>query len=293
MAWHLDPGDTIVRRELHDRYGGGRQGGMSPSAQSPNVMLFTDPKSGEQHGYYDGWASDGVFEYTGEGQHGDQQMTAGNKSLLNHRKAGRNVRLFTGTGGPIVYEGEFEVDPVQPFVERSVHSTGGGPDRRVFVFRLRPVAPSPPTTGATDGATSVPIAQQNVETWTASAVPATRASAVEAELVRRYQRFLESKGDTVVRRRYVTPDGYLFNDVFNESRNQLIEAKGTSGRSDVRMAIGQLLDYSKKETTSPSLGVLLPQLPSLDVVDLLEDLKIAVIRPDGRRFSDTAGGSFT
>jgi hypothetical protein len=293
MTWDLEPGDRIVRKALHDRYGGGRQGGMSPSRQSPNLMLFTDPASGQQHGYYDGWATDGVFEYTGEGQRGDQQMTAGNKALLEHREDGRTVRLFTGTGGTILYEGEFEVDPARPFEERSVHSSGGGPDRRVFVFRLRPASDLTQLPAPSEGVASVPIAQQNVETWTTSPASATKASAVESDLVRGYQRHLESKGHTVLRRRYPSPRGYLYNDVFNQTRGQLIEAKGSSSRADVRMAIGQLLDYQNLDDGARPLGVLLPESPDPDVVGLLTTLGIAVICREGRGFVDNVGGAFT
>jgi hypothetical protein len=50
MNWDVEPGTTVVRKHLHDRFGGGRQGGMSPSRLSPNIFLFTDPASGEIHG---------------------------------------------------------------------------------------------------------------------------------------------------------------------------------------------------------------------------------------------------
>jgi hypothetical protein len=62
--WNLKPGDQIRRTELHRQFGGSGQGGISPSAKSPNVLIFTDPKTGVQHGYYDGWKDDGLFHYT-------------------------------------------------------------------------------------------------------------------------------------------------------------------------------------------------------------------------------------
>lgn len=62
--WSLKPGDTIRRKELHNLFGGGRQSGISPSRKSPNVLIFSDPGSGVQHGYIDEW-EDGVLLYTG------------------------------------------------------------------------------------------------------------------------------------------------------------------------------------------------------------------------------------
>jgi hypothetical protein len=61
----LSPGEAIRRVDLHAAYGGGRQGGIAPSARTPNVLIFSDPASGEQHGYFDGWHDDG-FSITQE-----------------------------------------------------------------------------------------------------------------------------------------------------------------------------------------------------------------------------------
>lgn len=42
-------GHVYRRRDLHDRYGGQRQGGISTPSQYPIILLFTG-ESGEQHG---------------------------------------------------------------------------------------------------------------------------------------------------------------------------------------------------------------------------------------------------
>jgi len=138
-AWKYKPGDVVVRTDLHNDYGGGRQGGISPSRQTPNVLLFTDPATGQQHGYYDGWDDDGCFHYTGEGQSGDQQMTRGNRALLDHQTSGRAIRLFKGTGGPIVYLGEFCVANDPAWYTTDAPATGDPEPRKVIVFRLQPV----------------------------------------------------------------------------------------------------------------------------------------------------------
>lgn len=135
--WALQPGDTILRKELHRRYGGGGQGGIEPSAKTPNVFIFSDPKAGEQYGYvYDRW-QDGVFHFTGEGQVGDQEMNFGNRAILEHQKRGRALRVFSGTRGIVTYQGEFEL-AAQPYYKADA---GGidGKSRKVIVFRLIPV----------------------------------------------------------------------------------------------------------------------------------------------------------
>ena len=82
--------------DLHDRFGGNRQGGMCPCAKFPLMFIFTGP-DGEQHGYEDKFIDDGAFLYTGEGQVGDMSFSNGNLALRDHRKDGRHVLLFRKT----------------------------------------------------------------------------------------------------------------------------------------------------------------------------------------------------
>ena len=112
--WDISPGSEIRRVELHDRYGGGRQGGISPSRQSPNVLIFSDLAVGEQHGYLDRWVGE-EFHYVGQGQYGDQVMKGGNAAILKHKAEGRALRVFWGVGGTVQYAGEFELSEPDPW----------------------------------------------------------------------------------------------------------------------------------------------------------------------------------
>jgi len=49
--------------EIHGRYGGSRQSGISPSKDHPLIFIFTG-QTGKQYGYQDDWTDDGVFLYT-------------------------------------------------------------------------------------------------------------------------------------------------------------------------------------------------------------------------------------
>src|SRR5690242_4952133 len=60
--WDIEVGDELRRREVHDRFGGGRMSGISPSRMSDNVLLFSGP-AGEQFGYLDHENPDGTFTY--------------------------------------------------------------------------------------------------------------------------------------------------------------------------------------------------------------------------------------
>jgi hypothetical protein len=136
----LKPGDRLPRREVHARYGGRQQGGIGPSSKTPVVLFFTDPETGRKHGYYDGWDNDGLFNYVGEGQTGDQRLVQGNKSILNHAADGRTLEGFLATGTTVTYLGEFRL--IDHYFT-DAHETGSDVMRQVVVFRMRPLQPAP------------------------------------------------------------------------------------------------------------------------------------------------------
>ncbi len=85
------------RRDIHDPYGGQRQGGISTPTAAPFVFLFTGT-TGEQYGYHDGWDDNGVFIYTGEGQTGDMEFIRGNRAIRDHVQNGKDLLLFQSLG---------------------------------------------------------------------------------------------------------------------------------------------------------------------------------------------------
>jgi hypothetical protein len=82
MLEGLKPGDRLLRREVHERFGGRQQGGIGPSRIAPVVLFFTDPVTGQRHGYYDGFDDEGLYNFVGEGQFGDQRLVQGNRAIL-------------------------------------------------------------------------------------------------------------------------------------------------------------------------------------------------------------------
>lgn len=87
------PKQLYKRSEIHNRYGGNRQGGIAPSAKFPYIFIFSG-KSGAQYGYKDGWDNPNIFSYTGEGQKGDMRFIKGNLALREHLNNGKRVFLF-------------------------------------------------------------------------------------------------------------------------------------------------------------------------------------------------------
>ena len=72
---------------------------------------------------------------------------------------------------------------------------------------------------------------------------------------------------------------------FRETRN-LIEAKSSSRREHIRMAVRQLLDYAfqgRKKLGDSNKAILLPKKPNPAAVKWLEPLKIKIIWRDGAR----------
>jgi 5-methylcytosine-specific restriction protein A len=120
------------RRDIHQRYGGQQQGGISTPADVAAVFLFTG-ESGEQYGYHDGLQSNGLFWYTGEGQAGDMQMVRGNLAIKDAEANGKTLHLFEQVSkGFVRYQGE------ATYVghHEALAPDKDGKKRRVIVFEL-------------------------------------------------------------------------------------------------------------------------------------------------------------
>jgi len=132
------------QRDIHQVFGGQERGGIATPDGVPFVFLSTG-ETGEQFSYTDGWRSDGVFAYTGEGQQGDMTFVRGNKAIRDHLIDGRDLLLFEAsrTNGLYRYRGCFAFagwDMVDA-------PDRDGQQRKAIVFELVPVAevePAPP-----------------------------------------------------------------------------------------------------------------------------------------------------
>jgi len=99
---------VYARRDIHARYGGQPQGGISTPRRHPVVFLFTG-EAGEAHGYEDGWFGDGVFQYSGQGQVGNMKFDRGNLAIRDHALTGKDLHLFEMIGkGQVRYLGQME-----------------------------------------------------------------------------------------------------------------------------------------------------------------------------------------
>lgn len=325
IPWEEEVGAVLTRQQRMNKYGGGKQGGIEPSATSDNVFIYSDPSKAVENGYnFDGWDPDGeIFMYTGDGPSGDQRLIGGNKSLHDHRQAGKAVRLFIADGvvpgkrtKTHVYLGEFELDEHLPYTrERSAGADGI--DREVYVWRLRPVGADylrrdhdvsdlaredpdqaeaenvdvdDPEAAQQGSSVTVPLEQSSGDSFEVSATAARTAVKREDSLVKRYRKHLEAQQHTVARRK-IKPAGQLvslFTDVYDLTAGELYEAKGTARRDDVRMAIGQLFDYRRRMPAGTTLTVLLPGRPSDDVLDLIHSVGFTCVYESDDGFHRTS-----
>ena len=91
---NFEKGKLYKRLSLHQTYGGRRQHGISNCSNFPIIFIFTVSKN-EQHNFENTWDEKGYFWYSGEGKVGDMKFTGGNKSILNHKKDGKKLFLFS------------------------------------------------------------------------------------------------------------------------------------------------------------------------------------------------------
>jgi 5-methylcytosine-specific restriction protein A len=130
----FEVGKTYNRRQdIHARYGGQEQGGISTPKGKPFVLLFT-AEAGADFGYKDGWRRDGTFLYTGEGQIGDMEFVRGNRAIRDHVQDGKELHLFKslGKGKDYEYIGTF----VCLSWEIGIGVDATNQSRRVIVFHL-------------------------------------------------------------------------------------------------------------------------------------------------------------
>lgn len=287
--WDIAVGETLPRSELHDRWGGGRQGGIEAAVKAHSVFLFTKPSVGESYGYnYDGWHKDGAYNHTGDGQVGDQSPDkGGNRDLLNAPNQRRAIRLFRSQDKNTTYIGQFQLaDPLWYWAD--------APDRykemrKVLVFRLTPVETIAgdlvPEAVDPSNPEELPLEASNFNEYVINR-PEEPPNAVrrEAELVKQYAEWLALRGEQTVRHRIpLPPGGYLYTDVFNKALGELIEAKASVARIYIRAGLGQLLDYSRF-VSHISRALLLPSRPTDDLVDLLHEHGVGLIWKNGDSF---------
>ncbi|NAZ75608.1 EVE domain-containing protein [Kineococcus sp. T13] len=104
----------------------------------------------------------------------------------------------------------------------------------------------------------------------------------EQQLLLEYQHFV---GHDLAVISAVLPDGSkIVCDAYDHSTSTLIEAKASTARGDIRMAIGQLLDYRRHIAQPTHCALLVPERPSDDLLDLIATVGLQTIYRQGDSF---------
>jgi len=286
-------GQKIKRKEVHQKLAGSNEGGICPTSHG-DILIFSDPKVGEEFGYHDGWEK-GSYMYYGAGQEGDMEFVRGNKAILNHRKNGQRIHLFFGAKGEVIYESQFELDEKDPFrlVEgKDKHDEA----RQAIIFKLNPInkykSQLPKTNLDIASETKAEIVSQEAfENETSKRKQEEKiiiSTRKESKLLEEYRKFRNKNGESALKRYRIKPKGQqqsLWTDGWDEDKKTLIEAKSSSSRNHIRLAIGQLLDYKRHIDPKPKkIVILLPTRPQDDLIDLVKGLKIELIFKEGGTF---------
>jgi 5-methylcytosine-specific restriction protein A len=124
------------RTDLHEFFGGQRQGGISTPANKNVILIFTGD-SGHGYGYFDGWNEQGYFLYTGEGQLGDQRFIKGNLAIRDHQENNKKLLLFKYFKSAYV---RFEGEMICVDFDYALTPDKNGASRRVIQFWLEHAA---------------------------------------------------------------------------------------------------------------------------------------------------------
>lgn len=285
-AWTTEVGSLSTRAELVEKYGGSRYPGIAPATASGNILLFSDPLRGTKYGYnFDGPGEDESYYYTGQGAHGHQSLSGNNGSVLAHETLNRALRLFVADGfdGKTEtklqrYVGQFRIDPIAPYSQQPAPDVSGA-ERDVLVFHLLPVGDTAlkDLNDDNDAPRNLMVARMvapEIDSslfYESSGSEPGVADKLESELVQSFRAWLGHPSYAVKRWAIRVPGtrSSLLSDIYDTTTKVLYEAKSSSSRRDVRMAVGQLLDY-QRHIPVPGLAcsLLLPAKPSDDLVDL-------------------------
>lgn len=162
-----------------------------------------------------------------------------------------------------------------------------------------PTPPSPPppprrTPPPPPVASEVEVEAHNTESYEVSGQSSRTAVRREQPLVIAYKAWMGKKGSKVVRHKFRPPNtpAHLFSDIYDKTRNNLIEGKAEADRPSIRMAIGQLMDYRRFVPVGVKLAVLTELRPHSDLEALLTSVGVSCIWRTAKGFEDNAKGAF-
>lgn len=284
------PGERFKRSDLHKTFGGSFRHGMTSANSKSDFLLFHDEESNHQFGYdiWQGFQADGSFHYTGQGIKGDQKMTRANLALIKADEMRHPIHLIESKGGHCTYIGRVVLGN-PPFFEKQAPDIEKKGTRNVFVFNLLPLSRT--IRGKDEIPVSVSVVGHDLPWYPPDFTPLIKrqekveesvVNLIENQLQAEFGNYLIRQGHNPINHLFTLPGskGVLRPDFWIPSLKLVVEAKPSSAREFVRLAIGQALDYvnlAKLEGVPMSPAILLPQSPTKDLVQLINSLGITLI----------------
>ncbi len=293
----FSPGQPVTKAAVHQAVGGSDQHAMTSCLSQSAFLLFYDPQASRANGYdlWEGEQADGTFSYTGQGLRGDQKLSNSNLGLVRAAQKNAPIHFFRRPeigikrlkGNPYTYVGRVILG--EPMYELRIAPDKDGHDRLVFVFNLIPIGRTDLLVHPAD------ILEPHIrcefrnspllpEVAKAGSTPATSTPSEleENKLQNRFREYVTEKGETPETVNIKLPNlkGTVRPDFILRDRGLVIEVKPTVSREHVRLAIGQVLDYSHLlrlggENFAPA--ILLPSDPMSDLALLAKSLGIGLI----------------
>lgn len=275
---------------MHEIVGGSFRHGMTSCSAGSEFLLFHDKKKSVKFGYdvWEGLQADGKFHYTGQGTLGNQTLTKSNLALIRAGELGHAIHLIESVEGTCTYIGEYLLDDPNFFIEEAPDALRESL-REVYVFRLSPKSHFenylPNDISAQKmTAQSKPWNPPNFTDLFSAQISKEAANIVrdEFKLQNEFGSFLLEQGHDVLSFDFKLPraNGTLRPDFWIQDLGLIVEAKPSISREYIRMAIGQVFDYvhlAAELGLQMKPAVLLPSLPSRDLVDLFRELGIQLI----------------
>lgn len=165
--------------------------------------------------------------------------------------------------------------------------------RTVIVFRLRPIATDQPVLPDQASATAdrdvfkkTQRERRHVDGFVFGTKETQKESKRrEAQLVDNYSEWLVKQGYEVAGGQIDRSGGRspLRPDLYDVDADELVEAKSTTSRPHIRLAVGQILDYARY-APDKKRAVLTPVRPEEDMVELLLSHGISLISRSDESF---------
>lgn len=133
---HLAKQPILTYQQVEEQFGikiAGFGRGINRT-QSTVVLISSIDRKRTGFVYHDHWTPDGDYMYSGEGKTGDQQMTLGNKAIVDAERDGKIIHLFVKfSPQEYYYQGIFSLEDYTYEDDKDE----SGNVRKEYKFRLR------------------------------------------------------------------------------------------------------------------------------------------------------------